>query len=80
MRIIAKVGALCVKEVEKKDGSGWFCVLEKSRKNEQTGQWENQSIIIKPSEFPAVSELLLIAFATIAKEQAQVRNDAKVGM
>lgn len=79
MKVLAKAGQWTIKEVAKKDGKGSFYVVEKSRKNEQSGEWENQSMFLNPSEFPTVSELLLIAFHEIVKAQANARNNAQEG-
>lgn len=74
MKILSKAGQWTVKEVEKKDGKGSFFIVEKSRKNEQSGEWENQSIFLNPTEIPAVSELLIMAFQAIVKAQVEARN------
>lgn len=79
MTILAKVGQWTVKEVAKKDGKGSFFTLEKSRKNEQSGEWESQSIFLNPAEFATVAELLLIAFQESAKLQAAAVNNKQIG-
>jgi len=79
MKMLAKAGQWAVKEVAKKDGKGSFFTIEKSRKNEQSGEWENQSIILNPAEFATVAELLLVAFQEIVKANAAAVNDRQTG-
>lgn len=79
MTILAKAGQWAVKETAKKDGKGSFFILEKSRKNEQSGEWENQSIFLNPAEFATVAELLRVAFAESVKTQAAAVNNRQVG-
>ena len=79
MKVLAKAGQWTVKEVSKKDGKGSFFIVEKSRKNEQSGEWESQSIFLNPGEFPTVAELLLIAFQELVNAQANARNNAQEG-
>lgn len=79
MRVLAKAGALAIKELERKDGKGLFYVLEKSKKNEQTGQWDSESLFIKPMELAALAALGQLAFDTLAKEAAQLRNSKQEG-
>lgn len=74
MKTLAKAGQWTVKEVAKKDGKGSFFVVEKSRKNEQTNEWENQSIFLNPVEFPTVAELLLLAFQEVVKNNTAAKN------
>ena len=74
MKTLARAGQWTVKEVSKKDGKGSFFVVEKSRKNEQTGEWENQSIFLNPAEFPTVAELLLLAFQEVVKTNTAAKN------
>lgn len=79
MRVLAKAGQWTAKEVEKKDGTGFLYIVEKSRKNEQTGEWESQSIFLNPAEFATAAELLLIAFGEVAKAQAAAVNNRQQG-
>ena len=79
MRILAKVGQFAVKEVEKKDGSGVFYVVEKSRKDDATGKWESESIFLKPAEMAVAAELLFVAFAALAREFAVLQNNKQSG-
>lgn len=79
MRVLAKAGQWTAKEVEKKDGTGFLYIVEKSRKNEQTGEWESQSIFLNPAEFATAAELLLIAFSEVAKAQAAAVNNRQQG-
>lgn len=79
MMILAKAGQWAVKEVQKKDGKGNLYVLEKSRKNEQTGEWESQSLFLNPTEFATVAELLLASFSDVVKAQAAAFNNRQTG-
>lgn len=79
MMILAKAGQWAVKEVQKKDGKGNIYVLEKSRKNEQTGEWESQSLFLNPAEFATVAELLLASFSDVVKAQAAAFNNRQTG-
>lgn len=79
MRVLAKAGQWSAKEVEKKDGKGVLYIVEKSRKNEQTGEWESQSLFLNPAEFATVAELLLIAFQEVVKAQAAAVNNKQQG-
>lgn len=79
MTILAKAGQWAVKQVQKKDGKGNLYVLEKSRKNEQSGEWENQSIFLNPAEFATVAELLIAAFSDVVKAQAEAVNNRQTG-
>ena len=79
MQVISKAGQFAVKQVESKDGKSTFYVVEKSRKNEQSGEWETQSIFLKPAEMAVVAELLFAAFATLAREFAIMQNNKQTG-
>ena len=74
MRVLAKVGMWSIKEIAKSEKNGFYYIAEKAKKNEKTGEWESQSIFLALSEFPALAELLMIAFGKAAKEQAEARN------
>lgn len=78
-RTLAKAGQFSIKEIESKDGKSTFYVAEKSRKDEQTGEWKSDSLFVKPIEMAIFAELLLTAFTTIAKEQASAANNRQSG-
>lgn len=77
-RALAKIGSLEIKEITGQSEKGPFRMyaVEKSSK-QQDGEWKNESIILKPSEIPAIAALCEIAFNTLCKEAADARNMRK---
>lgn len=76
MRVLAKAGIFSVKEIEGKNANGPYkaFVISKSRKDEKSGEWKDESIFVKPGELAIISELALTAFTNLAREAADSAN------
>lgn len=76
MRLLAKAGIFSVKEIEGKSANGAYksYVISKSRKDDKTCEWHDDSIFVKPSELAIIGELALSAFTTLAREAADGAN------
>lgn len=76
MRILAKAGIFSVKEIEGKNANGPYksFVISKSRKDEKSGEWKDESIFVKPGELAVIGELAITAFTTLAREIADGAN------
>ena len=81
MRVLAKAGIFSVKEIEGKSANGAYkaFVISKSRKDEKTGEWKDDSIFVKPSELAVIGELTLAAFTNLAREAADGANAKQTG-
>lgn len=78
-RALAKIGSLEIKEITGSNDKGTYRMyaVEKSTK-QQDGEWKNESIILKPTEMPAIAALCELAFNTLCKEAAEARNMRKM--
>lgn len=76
MRMLAKAGVFSVKEIEGKSANGPYksFVISKSRKDDKSGEWKDESIFVKPSELAIIGELALSAFTSLAREAADGAN------
>ena len=76
MRVLAKAGLYSVKEIEGKNANGPYkaFVIGKSRKDEKTGEWHDESIFVKAAELAILGELALSAFTTLVRENADAAN------
>lgn len=76
MRVLARAGIFSVKEIEGKNANGPYkaFVISKSRKDEKTGEWKDESIFVKPSELAVIGELALSAFTNLVRENADAAN------
>lgn len=81
MRVLAKAGFFSVKEIEGKSANGPYkaFVISKSRKDDKTGEWKDDSIFLKPAELAVVGELALAAFSKLASEYADGANVKQAG-
>ena len=81
MRVLAKAGIFSVKEIEGKSANGTYkaFVISKSRKDDKTGEWKDDSIFVKPSELAVIGELALAAFTNLAREAADGANIKQTG-
>lgn len=76
MRVLAKAGIYSVKEIEGKNANGPYksYVISKSRKDDKTGEWHDDSIFLKPGELAIIGELALSAFTNLVRENADAAN------
>ena len=76
MRVLAKAGVFSVKEIEGKTANGPYksFVISKSKKDDKTGEWRDESIFVKPGELAIIGELALTAFTNLAREYADSAN------
>lgn len=76
MRVLAKAGVFSVKEIEGKAANGPYkaFVISKSKKDDKTGEWRDESIFVKPGELAIIGELALTAFTNLAREYADGAN------
>ena len=76
MRVLARAGVYSIKEIEGKNANGAFksYVISKSRKDEKSGEWKDESIFVKPAELAVLGELALSAFTTLVRETADAAN------
>lgn len=76
MRVLAKAGIYSVKEIEGKNANGPYkaYLISKSRKDEKSGEWRDESIFVKPSELAIIGELTLSAFTNLVRENADAAN------
>ena len=75
-RALAKIGSLEIKEIsgESQNGAYHMYTVEKSVKDNKTGEWKSESIILKPAEMPAIAALCEMAFNALCKEAVEARN------
>lgn len=76
MRLLARAGIFSVKEIEGKSANGAYksYVISKSRKDEKTGEWSDDSIFVKTGELAIIGELALSAFTNLVRENADAAN------
>ena len=81
MTVLAKAGIFSVKEIEGKSANGTYksYVISKSRKDEQTGEWHDDSIFVKPGELAIIGELALAAFTKLVRDTADAANNKQAG-